>query len=85
MFFELSFPKSDRFVVVLWFLVSFLEKPSCWLHVPEGPQMTPMMIVIIICGGPTIRLKVKECRDIYSRGLYSTEEDPSFINDSASS
>ena len=32
--------------------------------------------------GPTIRLKVKECRDTT---LNSTEEDPSFINDSASS
>ena len=66
-------------VVLIFFEVSSV------LHVTEGPQMTPMMIVIIICGGPTIRLKVKECRDIYSRGLYSTEEDPSFINDSASS
>ena len=40
-------------VVLIFFEVSSV------LHVTEGPQMTPMMIVIIICGAPPLDSKSK--------------------------
>lgn len=83
--FELLFPKSDRFVASVACCLSC----GFW-----SPFLKTIVLVACSSGstndsnddsdhnlwGPTIRLKVKECRDT----LNSTE-DPSFINDSASS